>query len=134
MPNDDLLTQIHRSIGFYSIPEAPYRIKFNKVKVKSKLIENKGNYELLVDYTTPIGSLNSTILYTNKMKMDGISLTYIKERIINGEQLYNLENDPLEQHNLIDQEIEIAYELRGRLKKWIVMNIELDTWLKLESR
>jgi arylsulfatase A-like enzyme len=58
----------------------------------------------------------------------------IVDHIIEGEQLYDLENDPLEQHNLINQEIEEANELRGKLMKWIGANVEFAARLEFESK
>lgn len=58
----------------------------------------------------------------------------IADRIIEGEQLYDLENDPLERHNLIEQEKKVANELREKLMNWVGANVEFAARLEFESQ
>ncbi len=82
----DPLKTVHRSLGFYSIDEAPYRIKFNNTKVR-QIIKKDAVY---VEYITPVGSVDTQFIFTRKMRESGASISWIQKRLIEKKQDYKV--------------------------------------------
>ena len=82
----DPLKTIHRSLGFYAIDEAPYRIRFRNTKVRHIIKEDK----TFVEYSTPVGSVNTQFIFTPEMVESGASISWISKRLIQKKQDYKV--------------------------------------------
>jgi len=82
----DLKRVVNRSLGFYNLKQCPYKINFSSVKVNSK--HSSGN--TYVEYTTPIGSLDTEFIFTEEMKKSGSSISWIKKRLITKKEDYKI--------------------------------------------
>ncbi len=58
----------------------------------------------------------------------------LAQYIIEGEQLYDLENDPLEMNNLVGKEAGVANDLRNHLEEWEENNKKIAGWPKNDKR
>ena len=63
-----------------------------------------------IDYPTPDGG--------TAIEPDGAAVLWRRWRLIRGTELYDLERDPLQQNNVIDQHPDLAADLRARLDAW----------------
>jgi len=57
----------------------------------------------------------------------------VREHLIEGEQLYDLEKDPRELDNILVKNSEIATQLQMKLKNWISINQEFTKGLKTKT-
>ena len=82
----DLTRTIHRALGFYNLPQVPFKINFNKTKVNYHF----NNSTTFVEYITPVGSLNCEFCFTEEMKKSGATISWINKRIIKSKDDYRI--------------------------------------------
>jgi len=67
--------ETHRALGIYNLHTMPVRTVLEGVRVETA---RRGD-ETRVSYTTPVGSLSTTVLYDEAMRRAGITITHITE-------------------------------------------------------
>ena len=70
-PEDD----IDRALGIYNLSTMPYQTVFENVERVFKIEGDR----TFVEYKTPLGSINTTVLYNDEMRKAGISITHIEQ-------------------------------------------------------
>ena len=77
----------HRAIGAYCLKEQVFRFTFSqKIDIRIK----RDNERTYVEYHTPIGTVSTTIIYTEEMKKSGVSISWIEEHIIKKPEDYRI--------------------------------------------
>lgn len=80
-------TTLHRAIGAYRLKEQVFRFTFSpKIDIRSK----RDSERTYVEYHTPIGTVSTTIIYTEEMKKAGVSISWIEEHIIKKPEDYRI--------------------------------------------
>ena len=69
-PEDD----VDRALGIYSLRTMPYRTVIENVE---RVVRVKGD-RTFVDYHTPFGTIGTVVLYDERMRKAGISLTHVE--------------------------------------------------------
>lgn len=78
---------IHRALGIYSLKELVFKYKFpSNIEIK---VNCDGDITH-VEYHTPIGMVSTTTEYTEEMRKAGVSITWIKERVIKKPEDYRV--------------------------------------------
>ena len=72
-------------LGIYHLKKHPYRIKLHNVK---RTHERSGDGILKVKYKTPKGDITTTVVHSQDMKRNGITLYVIKEHAIKSKDDY----------------------------------------------
>lgn len=72
-------------LGIYHLKKHPYRIKLHNVK---RTYERRGDGILKVKYETPKGDITTTVVHSQDMKKNGITLYVIKEHAIKSKDDY----------------------------------------------
>ena len=72
-------------LGIYHLKKHPYRIKLHNVK---RTYERSGDGILKVKYETPKGDITTTVVHSQDMKRNGITLYVIKEHAIKSKDDY----------------------------------------------
>ena len=79
-PEDDA----ERALGIYNLWTMPYRSVLENVKRKIRVQGDR----TFVEYETPVGKINTTVLYDEGMRRAGITITHVEEYPFNGERDY----------------------------------------------
>ena len=79
-PEDDL----HRALGIYNLHMMPYKTVLHNVDITVKREGDRTH----VRYTTPVGEITTTVLFDDKMRESGITITHIEEQAITGQDDY----------------------------------------------
>jgi len=82
----DLTRTIHRALGFYNLPQIPFKINYNKTKVNYHF----NNSTTFVEYITPVGSVDCEFVFTEEMKKSGATISWINKRIIKSKDDYKI--------------------------------------------
>jgi len=69
---------LHRALGIYNLQSMPYATHLHNVRVIASF---EGDLTR-VSYETPLGTLNTCVLYDEEMPSAGISITHILEHAI----------------------------------------------------
>ena len=69
---------IHRALGIYNLWNMPYRTVLQNIKVTPSY---EGD-ETTVLYDTPAGSIETRVLYNERMRRDGITITHVLDYAI----------------------------------------------------
>ena len=74
---------------------------------------------LIINYSRMPGFANYPSPYSQtQMRADQAGVLWKRWRLLEDRELYNLETDPLQQTNVIDQHPEVVVKLRKRLTEW----------------
>ena len=68
-----------RALGIDHVSNQPYRLRFRRTE---RIIERAGD-ETRVTYRTPVGSVSATVVYTEQMRRDGITLMQVTDKPVN---------------------------------------------------
>ena len=79
-PEDD----VHRALGIYNLWSMPYATELNDVEVDVATVGD----ETHVEYRTPLGSISTTVIYSEEMKRAGVSITHVSEYAIKSHRDY----------------------------------------------
>ena len=103
MPSDDRPT-------FDGISLAPVLRGKKQVSDERVLIVNFSRMPGFANYPAPHGQ--------TQMRADQAGVLYKRWRLLEDRELYNLDSDPFQQTNVIDQQPELVAKLRGHLAAW----------------
>jgi uroporphyrinogen-III decarboxylase len=67
-----------QSLGLMHVPNQPYRLRFRETE---RVVRREGE-RWNVTYRTPVGSLTTTVLHTDQMRRDGVSLLHTPEHAV----------------------------------------------------
>ncbi len=67
-----------RALGIDHVPNQPYRLRFRRTE---RIVERAGD-ETRVTYRTPVGSVSATVVYTEHMRRDGVTLMQVTDKPI----------------------------------------------------
>lgn len=97
-------------------------IKFDGISLASVLQGKKevdSERVLLINYSRmPVGFDFPSPAAPSILKRNGAGVLWKSWRLLEDSELYNLENDPLQQKNVIDQEPEVVKKMRSFLNNW----------------
>ena len=74
----DPLDDLHRALGIYNLWNMPYSTRVHDVDITC---ETDGD-NTKVTYRTPVGTVNTTVVYNDAMRTAGASITHISEHVI----------------------------------------------------
>ncbi len=79
-PEDD----VDRALGIYNLWSMPWRTELKGVR---RTVRVEG-YRTFTEYRTPVGSVQTAVLYNEEMRRAGVSLTHVEECAFKGPQDY----------------------------------------------
>lgn len=75
-----------RALGIDHVRNQPFRLRFQRTE---RIVERAGD-ETRVTYRTPVGSLSATVVYTEQMRRDGVTLMQVTEKPIKSFEDYDV--------------------------------------------
>ena len=76
---------VHRAIGLYRLKEHVFKYEFSKdIDINIR----KSGDRTTIEYHTPLGMVDTTIVYTNEMREGAVSVPHIEKRIISSLEDY----------------------------------------------
>ena len=104
-------------LGIYHLKNHPYRIKLHNVK---RTYERSGDGILKVKYETPKGDITTTVVHSQDMKKNGITLYVIKEHAIK-----SMDDYPAMKYIFDNMEVIPDYENYTRFQQEFIQDLSL---------